>query len=174
MRTVSWLMLLCSFLLVLPVFLSCYCTQQSQDWPCVIHCLLFFSMYCFHLKFWQLHISLESPFFLNSCILHNSVLPFANDGVGRRVWFNNPVPAASKLFMTFYGILIRLPLCLSPVLLWTLSKVVTLSPFFQQHNSISLSKYACICLVVFFFHTLRIISSCPGSNYFIYTVSLFL
>lgn len=133
---------------------------------------MFFSNYYFFLNFWQLHVSLESSFFLNFCSLHNSVHVFVDDGIGRRVWFNDSVPEASELFMVFYSIFTVLLLCLSLLILWTFSKVVTLLPFLQQNTPISPSN-ACICLGTLFVYSSRAASSCSNSNYFVYTFSLF-
>lgn len=109
------------------------------------------SHFCFPLCFQQLHVSWKSPFFLHSCTLCDSVLAFVDDRVWRKVLLNDSILMALKLFIAFYRMLIRLPLCLSPGLLWTLSKMVTWLPFFQLNNPISLTKCACIYLGLFFF-----------------------
>ena len=133
---------------------------------------MFFSKYYFFCKFLTTLCIFGEPFSLNCWSLHNSVLVFVDDGIGRIVWFNDCVPKASELFMIFYSIIIRLLLYLSLVLLWTVSKMVTLLPFLQQNTPISLTN-ACIYLGTFFFYSSRAISSCSDSDYFVYTFSLF-
>lgn len=126
---------------------------------------MFFSKYYFFCRFLTTLCIFREPFFLNYCSHHNSVLVFVDDRIGRIVWFNDCVPKASELFMIFFSILIRILLYLSLLLLWTLSKMVTLLPFLQQNTPISLTN-ACIYLGTFFFYSSRVISSCSEYYYF--------
>lgn len=124
-----------------------------------------FQVLLFFFKFLTTLCIFGEPFFLNYCSLHNSLHVFVDDRIGRIVWFNDCVPKASELFMIFFSILIRLLLYLSLLLLWTLSRMVTLLPFLQQNTPISLTN-ACIYLGAFFFYSSRAIYSCSDSDYF--------